>query len=121
MMITKKKTILPLCTLCGQPRRRRQWLSVTPEGATVHQWCEERDRERSRALATRRRDSGKNPGMPYRIQTFDNGFDELVLGDWLHVERMNHRTFWMRLGERVFDITIAKDGTVTSTERPEAD
>jgi hypothetical protein len=62
---------------------------------------------------------GRHPARNWRVKSDDVGeFDELVVAHWLHLERMNKRTWCMQLGDRVFDITIAKDGKVTATERP---
>ena len=33
-------------------------------------------------------------------------FDEIVLGDWLHVEQMNTSEYWMRLGDADIWVTI---------------
>lgn len=33
-------------------------------------------------------------------------FDELVVGDWLHIEWMQGRNWWMRLGDARISITI---------------
>ena len=32
--------------------------------------------------------------------------DEVVLGDWLHVEQMDVDCYWLRLGEQTFNVTI---------------
>lgn len=39
-----------------------------------------------------------------------NGFDELVVGDWFHMERMNDADWWLRLGQREADITVSPQG-----------
>ncbi len=57
--------------------------------------------------------------MPWRILTHDRGtteravtienageFDEVVLGDWLHVEQMSTTHYWMRLGDADINVTI---------------
>lgn len=31
-------------------------------------------------------------------------FDEIVVGDWLHIERMSDHWWWMRVGNKTFDI-----------------
>lgn len=36
-------------------------------------------------------------------------FDELVVGDWLHIEWMSGRRWWMRLGDASINVTIPKD------------
>jgi hypothetical protein len=41
--------------------------------------------------------------MDWRIQTTGSGeFDELVLGDWLHVEKMDHGFYSILLGKERF-------------------
>ena len=41
----------------------------------------------------------------------DNGiFDELVLDDWFHLERMQDRLWWMRVGDARILVTIEEDG-----------
>lgn len=38
-------------------------------------------------------------------------FDELVVGNWLHVEQMDHRFWWIRVGPMEINIRINTDGT----------
>jgi hypothetical protein len=46
-----------------------------------------------------------------RINVQDSGdFDELVLDEWLHLERMNAREWWMRLGDVYVWVTVGRDG-----------
>jgi hypothetical protein len=47
-------------------------------------------------------------------------FDELVVDDWLHIEQMDTRVWWMRVGETTFDIRIDRKGQarITLTEGP---
>ena len=53
----------------------------------------------------------KTAGKPWRVQSDSTGeFDELVVADWMHLERMDRRQWWMRLGQIEFDITIKADG-----------
>lgn len=40
-------------------------------------------------------------------------FDELVVDQWLHVEQMDDRKWWIRVGEACVWATIADDGSVT--------
>ena len=55
-----------------------------------------------------------DPGKPFRVESCkDGGFDELVVGDWFHMERMDKVWWWMRIGEDIYHATIAKDGTVS--------
>jgi hypothetical protein len=37
-------------------------------------------------------------------------FDELVVDGWLHLEQMNCRDWWMRVGEHTIWVTVGKDG-----------
>lgn len=43
-------------------------------------------------------------------------FDELVLGDWLHLEQMSDDAYWLRLGGYNFWIQRTKDGVLISHE-----
>lgn len=43
------------------------------------------------------------------------GFDELVVGDWFHMEQMDTRFWWMRLGDVSWNIMIGRDGIVKVT------
>ncbi|MCC7540627.1 MAG: hypothetical protein IT379_30710 [Deltaproteobacteria bacterium] len=37
-------------------------------------------------------------------------FDELVVDDWLHVEWLDERVWWMRLGDARIQVEICDDG-----------
>jgi len=65
----------------------------------------ERGKERSRFS---REDGGYPDG---------HEFDEIVLGDWLHVEQMDVAQYWLRLGQRTFWVTIdPKTGNAKSVK-----
>lgn len=49
----------------------------------------------------------------------DGDFDELVVAEWLHIERMGERVWWMRVGGREFDVEIPLEGPVIVYERAE--
>ena len=54
-----------------------------------------------------------DPGKPHRIQVDPGGsFDELVVGDWFHMERMDNDWWWMRIGQTTYACIVRKDGTV---------
>ncbi len=36
-------------------------------------------------------------------------FDELVVDDWLHIEKMDRNVWWMRLGDACITITLSQD------------
>ena len=38
--------------------------------------------------------------------------DEIVIADWLHAERTDDGVWWIRIGDKVFDVFLKKDGTV---------
>ena len=42
-------------------------------------------------------------------------FDELVIDDWLHIEQMTRRRWWMRIGDLVVWVKVDKDGSVRLT------
>lgn len=57
---------------------------------------------------------------PWRVNADDRegAFDEIVVGRWLHIERMTDRHYWMRVGDREFDVFArGHDGTVEVRER----
>lgn len=41
-----------------------------------------------------------------------SGFDELCVGQWFHLERMDTRSWWMGVGDEHFWFYVQKDGTV---------
>lgn len=49
----------------------------------------------------------------------DSGFDEIVVGDWLHLERMHTGLWWLRLGDREADIQVNSKGKIAVHWRPE--
>jgi hypothetical protein len=65
------------------------------------------------------------PGSRWRMQCEENGqkiemanvgiFDELVVDDWIHLEQMSDRHWWLQLGGACFAVVIARDGRVTVT------
>lgn len=81
------------------------------------------------------RECARHPGRRWRVSTeptffgepiprarpdcFENqgDFDELVVDHWIHLERMDTHTWWMRLGQREFDIEIERTGEVKVHER----
>ncbi len=48
-------------------------------------------------------------------------FDELVVGEWFHIERMDNRAWWMRVGGVTFWVNVPRTGKalVTITEGDE--
>lgn len=60
-----------------------------------------------RVLAHRR------DGTPVEMQSRDHGdpdFDELVVGQWIHLEQMSKRRWWMNVGGVTVWIRVTKDG-----------
>lgn len=43
--------------------------------------------------------------------------DEVIVDDWLHVERMNPNRYWVRLGRRIFDVTVSRTTKLPSVVR----
>lgn len=73
-----------------------------------------------------------NPAQPWRLglkleyhplnlssEGIDGDFDELVVGGWLHIEKMNRRAWWVRVGEREFWIEVPETGPAVVTEQTE--
>ena len=64
----------------------------------------------------------KNPGRRWRLHAYDGGrdlevenegiFDELVVDHWLHVEQMDERVWFVRVGEQGILVTVQSDGEV---------
>jgi len=60
------------------------------------------------------------PGKPWRrlgppidpkLRTKERAiFDELVIDDWLHIEQMDTRVWWLRIGDDMVMISIGRDG-----------
>ncbi|TAK27259.1 MAG: hypothetical protein EPO40_16680 [Myxococcaceae bacterium] len=49
-----------------------------------------------------------------RVEMQNRGtFDEIVVGEWLHVEEMRRGSYFVQLGGACFGVTIARDGRVT--------
>jgi hypothetical protein len=42
-------------------------------------------------------------------------FDEIAVGGWLHVERLNETDFYVSVGERTMWVTVARDGSTKVT------
>lgn len=40
-------------------------------------------------------------------------FDEVVVGKWLHVERMDTNQWWIQVGDAMIDVTVGRDGYAT--------
>lgn len=45
-------------------------------------------------------------------------FDELVVDDWLHIEQMQNRVWWMQLGAYAVWIRLPKRGPIEITIDP---
>jgi hypothetical protein len=70
--------------------------------------------ELARLKAQLARLDAKDPGRRWRVQSDDRGgFDEIVVGGWLHVERMDHRAFFLAVGERRWHVYVGRTGKVT--------
>ena len=64
-----------------------------------------------------------HPGAAWRLQTRDGEglfrienrgtFDELVVDHWFHIENMDERSWWMRVGDVRLVATIDREGRVT--------
>lgn len=61
-------------------------------------------------------------GRTVRYEAHNVGiFDELVVDHWIHIENMDPRSWWMRLGERIFWIQIERSGEVKIAEEETED
>lgn len=64
------------------------------------------------------------PGSKWRLSAYQKGgrervnlenagvFDELVVDDWFHMEQMDTRVWWLRLGQSTCFVHVGKDGYV---------
>lgn len=49
-----------------------------------------------------------------RIELANQGvFDELVVDQWLHLEQLDERSWWLRIGDVRLVAVVADDGSVT--------
>lgn len=58
----------------------------------------------------------KHPDRKYRTHhelPANTEFDEFVVGRWLHIEQMDHATWWMNIGGLVVHVTADRDGRPT--------
>jgi len=63
-----------------------------------------------------------SPGARWRLLAQNNGqsleitdqglFDELVVDDWLHIEKLDTNRWWMRLGDADIQVEIGEGGRV---------
>ncbi|MBO6934706.1 MAG: hypothetical protein JJ863_07020 [Deltaproteobacteria bacterium] len=64
----------------------------------------------------------RRPGAEWRVLAHDGGeeialkdrgvFDELVVDHWLHIEQMEERRWWMRVGDVMVMVRVHPDGAV---------
>jgi len=64
----------------------------------------------------------ENPGAEWRVQARDGDrkieyrnegvFDELVVDHWLHLEQLDRRTWWMRIGDARLQVAVGENGAV---------
>lgn len=47
----------------------------------------------------------------------DGEIDEIVMDNWLHLERMGDNQIWLAVGDTHFDVSIDPSGTVTILRR----
>lgn len=67
------------------------------------------------------------PGTHWRLLAHEDGepleitnrglFDELVVDGWLHIENLDPRRWWMRLGDADIIVEIGVDGVRVDVER----
>ena len=53
------------------------------------------------------------PTLADVVTLTDTEFDEIVVGHWLHVEAMDHSTYWMNVGGVTLFVTADRDGRPT--------
>jgi hypothetical protein len=52
--------------------------------------------------------------VPYREVPVapESSFDEVVVDEWLHIEKMDTNQYWMRVGDACINVSIQDDGKV---------
>lgn len=70
-----------------------------------------------RVLAQRSRGENVQVGPLDDHDGTPSQFDELVVGHWIHLERMDTRAWWMALGELRLWIQVMANGTVIVTNQ----
>lgn len=102
------------------PRRpRSEPPPAPPRRLLVHRWAGRYPGKRQGAYDISHHITG-NPTFAARnsdgehsrthlIGAGDTEFDELVVGSWLHVEQMDHATWWMSIGGVVVHVTADCD------------
>ena len=101
----------------AEKTKKPRILKVRPAGMSDEAWA--RNRQRFVRWVRRR------PGWSWRFlcqgtkrsEYFTTNsdetaapFDELVVDDWFHIEQMDTRTWWMRVGDCDFWITVPRNG-----------
>lgn len=62
----------------------------------------------------------KRKAKSWRVQSdADGGFDELVLGEHVHLEMMSEEHLWARIGDHVININITSGTGTHRVELPE--
>lgn len=59
-----------------------------------------------------RRESGELLEVVHRPD--HSSVDEVVIGDWLHIEAMDRKTYWMNVAGVTLWVGLGKDGSVKS-------
>jgi hypothetical protein len=69
------------------------------------------------------RDLVRGPGAEWRMttrtgagkveHTGEGTFDELTVDQWLHIEQLEERVWWMRVGDARVEVSIETDGSTT--------
>jgi hypothetical protein len=107
-------------------------LQCTLSGGYAHAWAMRallmrqgvRDRgmpDRGGAVMPLKKRSRSRPGSRWRLLTHPRKgppfearsqgvFDELVVDNWLHIEQMNVRDYWMKLGPIMINVRLRTDG-----------
>ena len=74
------------------------------------------------------RASAGKPGRDWLLQYYkpdtsvkiesQGDFDELILDDWLHLERMSERVWWLRVGDARILVEVTEQGeTIVEIQR----
>ena len=48
------------------------------------------------------------------LEYVDRRFDEVAVDDWLHVEQLNKTEWHVRIGDRIFNVSVSENSDVPS-------
>lgn len=83
-------------------------MNVATDGAVINVWTDTTRPYVGRILS---RCQGRRDDALYR-HAGEGEFDELVVGQWLHIEWLDEHVWWMRVGDVRLTASVQPDGKV---------